>query len=145
MLIRDGDGGRGGGRERVKLDRAHWPGRPRRPWTAARTMEVLRRCTLAIAQQLVYYATAVSTAVLGQTQGQCPLHRCWITTKQKRSTSLFMISSGLTWGSSTTSLLLILPGPCKWHTGVCVCMCVCVCLTSGSCSDFIPADGGPSL
>ena len=30
------------------------------------TMEVLRRCPLAIAQQLVYYATAVSTAVLGQ-------------------------------------------------------------------------------
>ena len=33
--------------------------RPERPWTAARTMEVLRRCPLAIAQRL-------STAVLGQ-------------------------------------------------------------------------------
>ena len=31
--------------------------RPERPWTAARTMEVLRRCPV---------ATAVSTAVLGQ-------------------------------------------------------------------------------
>ena len=40
--------------------------RPRRPWTAARTMEVLRRCPLAIAQQLVHYAIAVSTAVLGR-------------------------------------------------------------------------------
>ena len=32
----------------------------------------------AIAQQLVYYAIAVSTAVLGhmQSQGQCPLRRC---------------------------------------------------------------------
>ena len=37
-----------------------------RPWTAARTMEVLRRCPLAIAQRLVHCAIAVSTAVLGQ-------------------------------------------------------------------------------
>ena len=29
-------------------------------------MEVLRRCPLAIAQRLVHYAIAVSTAVLGQ-------------------------------------------------------------------------------
>ena len=35
-----------------------------RPWTAARTMEVLRRCPLAIAQRLVHCAIAVSTAVL---------------------------------------------------------------------------------
>ena len=28
--------------------------RPDRPWTAARTMEVLRRCPLAIAQRLVH-------------------------------------------------------------------------------------------
>ena len=38
--------------------------RPERPWTTARTMEVLRRCPLAIAQRLVHCATAVSTAVL---------------------------------------------------------------------------------
>ena len=37
---------------------------PERPWTAARTMEVLRRCLLAIAQRLVHCAIAVSTAVL---------------------------------------------------------------------------------
>ena len=50
--------------------------RPERPWTAARTMEVLRRYPLAIAQQLVHCAIAVSTAVFGQSQGQCPLHCC---------------------------------------------------------------------
>ena len=36
--------------------------RPERPWTAAKTMEVLRRCPLAIAQRLVHCAIAVSTA-----------------------------------------------------------------------------------
>ena len=40
--------------------------RPERPWTAARTMEVLRRCPLATALRLVHCAIAVSTAVLGQ-------------------------------------------------------------------------------
>ena len=40
--------------------------RRERPWTAARTMEVLRWCPLAIAQRLVHCAIAVSTAVLGQ-------------------------------------------------------------------------------
>ena len=40
--------------------------RPERPWTAARTMEVLRRCPLAIAQRLAHCAIAVLTAVLGQ-------------------------------------------------------------------------------
>ena len=38
--------------------------RPERPWNAARTMEVLRRCPLAIAQRLVHCAIAVSTTVL---------------------------------------------------------------------------------
>ena len=47
------------GDERVKA-------RPRIPWTAARTMEVLRRCPLAIAQRLVHCVIAVSTAMLGQ-------------------------------------------------------------------------------
>ena len=50
--------------------------RPERPWTAARTMEVLRRCPLAISQRLVHCAVAVSTAVFGQSQRQCPLHCC---------------------------------------------------------------------
>ena len=38
--------------------------RPERPWTSARTMEVLRRCPLAIAQRLVHCAIALSAAVL---------------------------------------------------------------------------------
>ena len=37
--------------------------RPERPWTTARTMEVLRRCPLAIAQRLVHRTIALSTAV----------------------------------------------------------------------------------
>ena len=40
--------------------------RPERPWTAARTMEVLRRCPLAIAQRLVHCATAVQLPCLGR-------------------------------------------------------------------------------
>ena len=65
-LIRDGDSGEGGGRksEGSLADTARK--RPERPWTAARTMEVLRRCPLAIAQRLVHCTIAVSTAVLGQ-------------------------------------------------------------------------------
>ena len=60
MLVRDGDmEGREEG-ERVKVR----PRRPRRPWTAARKIEVLRQCSLAIAQQLLYYAIAVSYFVL---------------------------------------------------------------------------------
>ena len=53
------------GNERVKDSTAEtaWK-RPERPWTAAGTMEVLRRCPLAIAQRLVHCAIAVSTAVL---------------------------------------------------------------------------------
>ena len=50
------------------------------PWTCR-----LRRCPLPIAQRLVHCAAAVSTAVLGQSQGQCPLHCCWRTTRSERS------------------------------------------------------------
>ena len=64
-LIRDGDRvGRGRESEGSTAETARK--RPERPWTAARTMEVLRRCPLAIAQRLVHCAIAVSTAVLGQ-------------------------------------------------------------------------------
>ena len=53
------------GDERVKGSTAETARkRPERPWTAARTMEVLGRCPLAIAQQLVHCAIALSTAVL---------------------------------------------------------------------------------
>ena len=64
-LIRDGDRvGRGRKSEGSTVDTTRK--RPERLWTAARTMEVLRRCPLAIAQRLVHCAIAVSTAVLGQ-------------------------------------------------------------------------------
>ena len=53
------------GDERVKGSTAETVRkRPERPWTAARAMEVLRRCPLTIAQRLVHCAIAVSTAVL---------------------------------------------------------------------------------
>ena len=53
------------GGERVKGSTAETARkRPERPWTAARTMEVLRPCPLAIAQRLVHCAIALSTAVL---------------------------------------------------------------------------------
>ena len=60
-------GGRGRESEGSTVDTARKG--PERPWTAARTMEVLRRCPLAIAQRLVHCAIAVSTAVLGRVTG----------------------------------------------------------------------------
>ena len=81
--------------------------KPERPWTAARTMEVLRRCPLAIAQRLVaivHCAIAVSTAVLGQSHKdnvRCTavdeqLEAKEVQLSQPSSTSLLTISSGLT-------------------------------------------------
>ena len=62
--IRDGDRvGRGRQSEGSTAETARKG--PERPWTAARTMEVLKRCPLAIAQRLVHCAI-VSTAVPGQ-------------------------------------------------------------------------------
>ena len=64
-LIRDGDrGGRGWKSEGSTMNTTQK--RPARPWTTVRTMEVLRRCPLAIAQWLMRYAVAVSTAVRGR-------------------------------------------------------------------------------
>ena len=110
-LIRDGDRGRKS--EGSTADTARK--RPERPWTAARTMEVLRRCPLAIAQRLVHCAIAVSTAVLGQghkdnvrcTAVEQQLEAKEVQLSQPSSTSLLMICSGLTWRSSSTSLLKI--------------------------------------
>ena len=103
-LIRDGDRvGRGRQSEGSTMETARK--RPERPWTAARTMEVLRRCPLASAQQLVHCAIAVATAVLGQSHkddvhctavneqlGQ--LEAKEVQFVQPSSTSLLMISSG---------------------------------------------------
>ena len=61
---RGGGEGEGGESEGSTADTSRK--RPERPWTAARTMEVLRRCPLAIAQRLVHCVIAVSTAVLGR-------------------------------------------------------------------------------
>ena len=66
-------------------------------------MEVLRRCPRAIAQQLVYYAVAVSAAVLGQSHKDnvhCTAveeqpEAKEVELSQPSSTSLLMISSGL--------------------------------------------------
>ena len=108
-LIRDGDrwglgggGGRGRKSEGSTADTARK--RPERPWTAARTMEVLRRCPLAIAQRLVHCAIAVSTAVFGQshkdnvrcTAVEQRLEAKEVQPSQPSSTSLLMISPGLT-------------------------------------------------
>ena len=74
-----------------------------RQWTAARTMEVLRRCLLAIAQRLVHSAIAVSTAVLGShkdnvccTAVEEQPKAKEVQLSQPSSTFLLMISSGLT-------------------------------------------------
>ena len=109
-----GGGGGGGGaqkREGSTTDTAQK--RPERPWTAARAMEMLWWCPLAIAQRLVHCAIAVSTAVLGSYKDNV---RCIAVDEQPQTkevqlsqpspTSLLMISSSLTWGSSSTSLLI---------------------------------------
>ena len=63
----------GRGRESERLDRA------------ARTMEVLRRCPLAIAQRLVHCAIAFQLLCWTESLRECPLHRCWRTTWTTRS------------------------------------------------------------
>ena len=100
-----GWGGGGEGDERVKGPTADTARkRPETSWTAARTTEALRRCPLVIAQRLVQGASAVSTAVLGQSHKDNV--RCTaveeqpeakeVQLSQPSSTSLPMISSGLT-------------------------------------------------
>ena len=105
-LIRDGDGGRGGGggggrkNEGSTADTARK--RPERPRT--RTMEVLSRCPLANAQRLVHCVIPVSSAVFGQSQKdnvrftavEEQLEAKEVQLSQPSSTSLLMISSGLT-------------------------------------------------
>ena len=70
--------------------------RPERPWTAARTMGVLKRCPLAVAQRLVHCAIAVSNAVLGQSHKDNVRCTAVEDNRSERSPSLLMISSGLT-------------------------------------------------
>ena len=99
-----GGGGGGGGRKSEGSTADTARKRPERPWTAARTMEVLKRFPVAIAQRLVHCAIAVSTAVLGQshkdnvrcTAAKERLEAKEIQLSQSSSTSLLMISSALT-------------------------------------------------
>ena len=82
LLIRDGDrGGRGRKSEGSTSDTARK--RPERPWTAARTMEVLRRCPLAIAQRLVQLRNCCFNR---------PAHDLFWANLRSSSTSLLLIS-----------------------------------------------------
>ena len=111
LLIRDGDGGGGGKRMKEwRLDCRYHPKK------TGETMD--HRQNSGSVKAVSPRHCAVTSALcnccfncrVGQSQGQCPLHCCWGTTQSKRSptfkpssTSLLMISSGLTWGSSSTS------------------------------------------
>ena len=112
-------GGGGGGGERWRKNEGSTADTARkRPWTAARTMEVLkavspRHCaaTSALGSCSFYCRARQSqkdsfccTAAEEQSEAK------EVQLSQPSSTSLLMISSGLTWGSSSTSLLLISPG-----------------------------------
>ena len=86
-LIRVGDSGEGGGgtgEERVKAARPRTTAR-KRPWTAARTMEV----SMAVSPRPHCPATSAlrcfSCRAWAESQGQCPLHCCWATTRSERS------------------------------------------------------------
>ena len=107
------DGGRGSGRGRKGVN-----GRPKSPWTTARTTTMLRQWGPRQCAATSVLRSCCFNWCAEQTQGQYPLLRCWGITETKEvqlsepsSTSLLLISSGLSWGSSTTSLLLISPGP----------------------------------
>ena len=89
--------------------------RPERPWTAARTIEVLRRCPLAIAQRLVHCAIVLSTAVLDRvtkTMSVAPLLTNNLdNSKQKTSNLLSPAPPPYSWsllGKSQRKLLLLL-------------------------------------
>ena len=106
--------------------------RPERPWTAARTTEVLRRCPLAIAQRLVHCAIALSTAVLDRvtkTMSVAPLLTTWTTRSKRRPTcsaQLHLPTHDLFWAKLRVQLhlpplrsldLLISPGTLSYGSG----------------------------
>ena len=71
--------------------------RPEKPWTAARTMEMLRRCPLAIVQRLVHCRAGQSH----KNNVRCiaveePPEAKEVQLSKASSTSLLMISSGQT-------------------------------------------------
>ena len=82
--------------------------------------KMLRQCPSGIAQRPPHHAIAVPTAMQNRVTKTMsvapPLGNNWserIPTLKPSSTPLLLISSGLTCGSSTTSLLLISPGSVK--------------------------------
>ena len=99
LLITDGDGGGGGvgggGKrcERVRRGRESEGStadtarkRPERPWSAARTMEVLRQCPHRHCAATSAPRSCCFNCRAGQShKGQCPLHCCWGTTRSERS------------------------------------------------------------
>ena len=87
----------------------------RGPPPEQQNVNYLRQCPSGIAQQIVYYAIAVPTAVRNRVTMSVapPLGNNWSKrspTFKPSSTYLLLISSGLTWGSGTTTLFLISPG-----------------------------------
>ena len=71
--------------------------RPERPWTVAKTMEVLRRCPLAIAQctvQLLCWTVTKTVRCSGVDEQLGQLEAKDTQLAQPSSTSLLMISSG---------------------------------------------------
>ena len=90
--------------------------RPVRPWTAARTMEVLRRCPLAIAQRLVHRVICCfNCRAWAESQRQCPLHCCWGATRSERSPTfaaqLHLPAHDLFCANSVDGPA---PPPCSW-------------------------------
>ena len=109
VTIRDGDRV---GRERQSeglTAETVWK-RPERPWTAARTMEALRRCPFTIAQRLVHCAIAVSAAVLDRvtkTMSVAPLLTNNLdNSKQKTSNLLHLHTHDLFWANLRVQLHL---------------------------------------
>ena len=112
LLIRAEGMGGGGGRksEGSTADTARKG--PERPRTAARTMEVFRRCPLAIAQRLVHCAIAVSTAVFGQSHKDSV--RCTAVEEQLRNersptfaAQLHLPAHGFFWANLKVQLHLL--------------------------------------
>ena len=115
------EGGEGRGRksEGLTVDTA-WK-RPERPWTAARTMEVLIK---AVSPRHCPATSALRNCCFnchaGQSQGQCPLHCCWGTTRSERSPTfaaqLHLPAHDLFWANLRVQLDLP-PLDLAWNPG----------------------------
>ena len=114
LLIREGDRGWGGGLGRGRKNESSTADtarkRPERPWTAARTMEMLRQYPFAIAQRLDHYAIAFSTAVLGRITRTMPFALLLRKTRSERSPTfvaqLHLPAQDLFWANLRVQLYL---------------------------------------